>query len=299
MDPFRHTDPFRHLLVATDFSETASWAVAAADGLARSFEARLSLLTVVQPYRPIALAKASLRDADVEGPMIQEAEERLREQKAQLPGISVDTHAFVDLSAAEVICTFAEQEGVDLVVVGTRGLGGFRRLLLGSVAEQVVRHAPCSVLTVGRRAFSEAPLANGIVVATDLSEGAKAAIDTAAMLARAFQSHVTVAHVFDPDQPHPDPRNVAEAFGDPEAVEAETFKRLEETVKRHLPERGRAELLHGADPALTLSDYATQHHPELLVVATHGRTGLSRVLLGSVAERAVRHAPCPVLTVRR
>ena len=292
-------DPFRHLLVATDFSEPASWAVTAAAGLARSFDARLSLLTVVQPYRPVALAKATLHDADVEGPMLQAAEERLREQQRELAGIATDTHAFADLSPSQVIRTFAEREGVDLIVVGTRGLGGFRHLLLGSVAEQVVRHAPCSVLTVGRRAFSEAPLANGILVGTDLSEGSVAAVDAAASLSRTFQSHVTVAHVFDPDQPHPDPRNVAEAFGDPEAVEAETYKRLEATVAEHFPERGRPEMLHGADPALTLCDYATQHHPELLVIATHGRSGLSRVLLGSVAERTVRHAPCPVLTVRR
>ena len=59
------------------------------------------------------------------------------------------------------------------------------------------------------------------------------------------------------------------------------------------------ELLHGDDPALALCDLAERTHPELLVVATHGRSGVSRVLLGSVAERVARYAPCPVLTVRR
>lgn len=292
-------EPFRHILVATDFSEPASWAVAAADGLARSLGARLSLVTVVQPYRPMALVKATVRDADVEGPALQAAEERLHEQKRQLSGLPVATHAFADLSVAGVICTFAEREGVDLVVVGTRGLGGFRHLLLGSVAEQVVRHAPCSVLTVGRRAFSEAPLANGVLVASDLSEGAEAAVAAAVMLGRSFPTRVTVAHVFDPDRPHPDPHSVGEAFGDPATVEAATHQRLEQIVSRHFADQGRAELLHGDDPALALCDLAERTHPELLVVATHGRSGVSRVLLGSVAERVARYAPCPVLTVRR
>jgi nucleotide-binding universal stress UspA family protein len=292
-------ESFRHLLVATDFSESAFAALRAAAGLAKSLEAELSLVHVVQPYRPLAVAKASLRDADVEGPMVQEASEHLNEVAASLQGLRARTHVVADPSPSHAIASLADNLNADLIITGTRGAGGFTRLLLGSVAEQVVRHAPCSVLTVGRRAFSEAPLANGILVGTDLCDGSEAALDAAAMLSRVFATFVTVAYVFDPDRPHPDPRNIGEAFGDPDTVERELTKRLEALVRQRFAERARGEMLYGSDAAFTLCEHAERTHPEILVVATHGRKGLSRAMLGSVAERVVRHSPAPVLIVRR
>ncbi|MEM1033655.1 MAG: universal stress protein, partial [Myxococcota bacterium] len=196
---------FRHVLVGTDFSEPAGWAVASGVGLAQTMGARLTLATVVQPYRPGTLASASLTGASVEAPFIEEAQrelERLKEATVP-PTVGVTLETMVDLSPAGAITNAAEELGVDLIVIGTRGQGGFRRLLLGSVAEQVVRHASCPVLTLGRRAFDERGRQSGVMVAADLTEGSEPALDAGVQLARAYGVPLELVHVAatEADQP--------------------------------------------------------------------------------------------------
>jgi len=277
-------DLFRHILVATDFSEPASWALKSGVGLASTMGAQLTLLAVVQPYRPGTLAQSSLTGAAVEAPFLREAEAELnRLREAHVPEeVGVRMEAIVDLSPAGAITDAAKSWDVDLMVLGTRGQGGFRRLLLGSVAEQVVRHAPCPVLTLGRAAFAGSAHQKGVAVAVDLTDGAEPALDAGESLAHAFGVPLTVVHV------------VADA-----AEKEDAEKRLEGLRKiRQLPEL-KGEVVHDDDPVDAVVAFAKRTQPELLVVATHGRRGLRRSLLGSVSEHVVRHAPCPVLTVRR
>lgn len=277
-------DLFRHVLVATDFSEPASWALASGAGIAQSMGAQLTLVAVVQPYRPGTLAQSSLTGAPVETPFLHEAETELKKLRdAHVPdGVGVRLEALVDLSPAGALTDAAEEWGADLIVLGTRGQGGFRRLLLGSVAEQVVRHAPCPVLTLGRAAFADSARQNGIAVAVELTEGDDPALDAAESLADAFGVPLTAVHVVTD-----------------ESARTEAEKRLAGLRKiRQRPEL-RCEVLHDDDPIEAVVAFAERTKPELLVVATHGRTGLRRTLLGSVSEHVVREAPCPVLTVRR
>lgn len=139
----------RSILAATDFSPQADDAVAEAAALARRFDAKL---TIVHVYAPpgvlvpdgfVAASPQATRD-------LLEAVERglakVRERVAA-PGLTIDTIA-VQGAAATEIDTLALERGVDLVVVATHGRTGFKRLLLGSVAERVVREAPCPVLVV-------------------------------------------------------------------------------------------------------------------------------------------------------
>ena len=203
-------------------------------------------------------------------------------------------------SVAAGIVEVATREEVDLVVLGTRGLGGFAHLLLGSVAEQVVRHAPCSVLTVGREAAEGALRHHGVVVATDLSPAASPALTLAADLARACSTRLTLLHVYDPKLPYPEPGSVQEAFGSPDEVRAALEARATKALQRELGDlSAEAVVLPHARADEAICDFLEERRAELVVVATHGRSGLSRVRLGSVAERLVRSAPCPVLTVRR
>jgi nucleotide-binding universal stress UspA family protein len=219
---------------------------------------------------------------------------KLRDER--LPALEhVDVDVLHHPSAAIAICDYAAQRDADLVVVGTHGRTGLAHLLAGSVAEAVVRHAPCSVLAV-RPTAEMAHFPRHVLVCTDFSPASEPALRTAAMLARAFESRVTLLHVYvDPpalpglkDKPY-------HAF---EAVDADIRKALSELERRHFGGAVTTALLVAPNPAEAIASYALRNSADLVVVATRGATGLERLLLGSVAQRVVRHAPCPVLVAR-
>jgi nucleotide-binding universal stress UspA family protein len=142
----------RTILVATDFSETSETAVVYGQTLAGQFKATLHVVHVVE--------NIALRNITAEGflavmPELQReleeaAGQQLEEVLARLRtgGLSVQGRIITSSATAEAIVTYARDLGIDLIVIGTHGQGGMARLLLGSVAERVVRTAPCPVLTV-------------------------------------------------------------------------------------------------------------------------------------------------------
>jgi nucleotide-binding universal stress UspA family protein len=140
----------RHILAPVDFSEYSKSAVEMALGLAKTFGAKLSLLHVVEPppypiegYAPSALEASLL--GDLERQAAQELARLL--PNAAAAGVEVARHVVVGSAYRKIIET-AEAEHVDLIVMATAGRTGFSRLVLGSVAERVVRTAPCPVLTI-------------------------------------------------------------------------------------------------------------------------------------------------------
>jgi nucleotide-binding universal stress UspA family protein len=196
--------------------------------------------------------------------------------------------------------------------MGTQGRSGMARLVMGSVAEQVVRRAPCPVVTekvppptpgpaADHRAESaQAPAAvpiRSILHPTDFSEPCAEAFRVACALARDQSAQVVVLHVAVPPQIAPTlmpapPPNLADLRGELE----EMLRRVRESVTDipvdcHLADAG-------GNAAITIVDVARRIPCDLIVMGTNGRTGLGRALLGSVAELVLRTAPCPVVTVR-
>lgn len=144
--------PFRKILVPVDFSEHSERALRTAVMLARSYEAQL---TIVHAHEPIALAVPQGYELIGEQQLqrlFDELQRSLAQQK-QLAlaeagsDLQVETQLLHGFAASE-ICYLAEQAGFDLIVMGTHGRRGLSHALLGSVAERVVRMAPCAVLTV-------------------------------------------------------------------------------------------------------------------------------------------------------
>ena len=141
-----------------------------------------------------------------------------------------------------------------------------------------------------------------VLVATDLSPASLLAIDAAATLAKAFGARVTLAHVFDPSPLTPTATSqltTAEQLEVAQSYERHLLGELERLRDTRLAglDAGVA-LLQGRSAADELCRHAEKADVDLIVIATHGRTGLARMLIGSVAERVVRHATCPVLTLR-
>jgi nucleotide-binding universal stress UspA family protein len=141
--------PIRSILVATDFSENAREALEVAIDLAKQFGTELHVIhcldlpiPIVNPYA-VSVPDTLLTEAR------DEAARQLQEAvaEAEKAGVAAKSH-LADVPAPQAISHLAEQIGADLVVMGTRGHTGLKHVLLGSVAERTLRHAPCSVLTV-------------------------------------------------------------------------------------------------------------------------------------------------------
>jgi nucleotide-binding universal stress UspA family protein len=214
------------------------------------------------------------------------------------PGISVD-HVLLRGHAARAIVDEARQAGAELVVLGSRGHGAIGTTVLGSTSAEVVDHAPCPVLVV------RGPRISSILFAEDGSVGAAGAarlIDESPIFARLPVTVISVAET-----------GIAWAGAAPGAYEAvmEPYSESIETVHRQHVELAdrRAEWLardgrtverevRDGDPAAEIVAVAAERGADLIVVGTRGHTGLTRMILGSVARNVLIHAPGSVLVVR-
>jgi nucleotide-binding universal stress UspA family protein len=288
--------PIGHIIVATDLSPEAEHAVRVAAAWSARLRASLSLLHVHPPTPAGATAMTpatfwpALDTSETEAAHARAALEQVAARLVNGPPqrIEVLEHP----SAALGICEHAESTNADLVVVGARGHTALDRLFIGSVAEQVVRHCPCPVLVV--RGDSDAAVSpSHLLACTDLSPCAEAGLELAAEIARAFAARVSLASVR--------LESVWRAAAD--VSDDATLNSAERDLERHLEKIYRQRFAGpvdvtfpiGSSAAETVVEYASQEGIDLIVVATHGRTGLRRLLLGSVAERVVRHALGAVL----
>ncbi len=199
-------------------------------------------------------------------------------------------------SPALDILAYARKHDVDLIVMGTHGRLGFGHFFLGSVTERVVRLADRPVLTVP---CDDVPEGAPVLAPVDFSDGSRDALRDARDLADGQGVALHVLHVL--DWPTPPPPYLVD-FGLPslpellERAQAELGAFVGDTVGLSAVTAVRVRA--GGLAAYTTAEYAREVTAGLIVISTHGRTGLARVLMGSVAEHVVRMAPCPVLTVR-
>jgi nucleotide-binding universal stress UspA family protein len=199
---------------------------------------------------------------------------------------------------AERILAYAEEEDIDLIVMGTHGRRGVERMLFGSVTEEVVRKAPCPAFTVRTDADTSPHQAVRRVLApVDFSEASDVAVRHAREIALTYGAEIDLLHVVEePFYPsaygyEPTAFPTGEVL---ENVETQLGNMAREMIGY---EHAMIEARTG-DPAGEILDYTDANEIDLIVIATHGRTGLDRVLMGSVAERVLRRAPTPVFLVK-
>lgn len=293
----------RSILFPTDFSWYAESAFAHAAHLAARYGAELHVFNVALPHEPeqsdpmaylpverwedpnqLYLASGS------EGGLLG-WEHREYEGK----DVRVVYRQMRSPSPSMAILDYADEHDIDLVVMGTRGRQGVDRWLGGSVAEEIVREAACPVL-VARADDSqdEHQPVRRLLVPVDFSKHTQRALLHAIALASAYDAALDLLHVIE-DISFP------AAYGGPltpppETVETSVRDALEELdVPPDLPVDVH---VRGGYPGRDIVEFAQEHDTDLIVMATHGRTGLRRFLLGSVTEKVVRTAPCPVFTVK-
>ncbi len=288
---------FERILVPTDFSENAGWALERAVRLAQAFGGRLELVHAYQVPRSydVALPDTLVRAVRDEG---------ARRLLKVLEGVwAQDVEAemhLVEEALPEAVAQLASDLDIDCVVMGTRGLTGIKHVLLGSNAERTLRAVPCPVLTVGQPAppgTSERP--ERFLVPIDFSSTSLRGLQLARELTSGRAGgHVTLLHAYSiPAGVHS--YMEINAFPGFERLPLHLLEELEE-VARPLRKEGLStsvRLLEG-HAASCITEIAREEGADWIVMGTHGRTGLPHAILGSVAERVVRSAPCPTLTVK-
>ena len=289
------------IVAATDFSEPADVGLAWAAQAARTHGARLLVVHAVAPPMPVADFAAPPLAVDRE--LREAAGKRLDEVVAGGAMAGVDAEAVLrDGTPAQAVLDVAEEAGAALVVVGTRGLTGFRHLLLGSTAERIVQRAVAPVLSVHPGDPRPERPAGTILVPTDFSEDARAALDAAidCLGLGGDPARVILLHVYHVPAEYRSygPSSTFARFT--EEV-AESFRARLEELAGPLRAEGREVEVHcvqGIPPEVIVRE-AAERGADLIAMGTHGRSGVAHWVLGSTAERVVQHAKCPVLTVRK
>ena len=286
----------KRILVATDFSEQAGRALDAALALGERTKAEVHLIHALEVALPLFEPYAVVLPADWIGEARRLAQQKLEKAQATVKarGLGGSIH-LGDVPAAHAIADRARSLGADLVVMGTHGHTGLKHVLLGSVAERTVEYAPCAVWTVKGSAGASPKT---VVVGTDFSEGGAEAVQVAADWARRFGGRLHVVHALQIPMPLIAPYEVAIPEGIIEGARREAQRQLDEVAKAVAGVKVTTEL--ASTPAhAALVDAATRLPAELIVTGSRGLTGVKHALLGSVAERTLRYAPCSVLTVRK
>jgi nucleotide-binding universal stress UspA family protein len=222
-----------------------------------------------------------------------EAEPVLAEARELLPGLEVDTRAYGGASPGAILTVLAEREEFDAIVVGSPHRGAVGRVLLGSVAHNLLNGAPCDVFVAPRDYAAEEPLPfRTIAVAYDGTPEAKAALRRAEDLAGPSNASIRVLTVVSPPVVVAVPGGYApESPPEPERVIDEAVS----SIDPRLSAEGRR--LDGV-AAEQLAE-ACREDVDLLVAGSRGYGPLTRVLLGSVTRKLTDDAPCPVLVVPR
>jgi len=280
----------KKILWATDFSDEAQEALLYADAFAKAFKANIVALHVIPDF------SAALYDAAyvIKGELVRkvaavkkDAEEKLKAlQKAR--GLSFKS-IVKEGTAAKVIIDVAEKEGVDLIVIGRRGMSAIEKLFIGSVANQVLRNSPVPILVTKKK--TGVPRFKKIIVPTDFSEREEEERDFAWEIAKGFGAELTLLHVLELHDYEFSPRVLEDMMDS-------LLKRLKQRKKREKTEiKIREEVYRAINAAIGIVDFAETHNYDLIVISTCVQSKLERFFLGSTTEKVISYTHIPIFAI--
>jgi nucleotide-binding universal stress UspA family protein len=281
---------FRKLLVALDNSESSAHALRESLRFARGDGSRVLAVAVVPPYEGdlrlvgVRSIKAVLREP------CEKALARARQVADGEVGTSLWT-ACLEGEPHEEIVNLAEAEGCDLIVMG-RGADALDRFVMGSVTARVVGYSERNVLVVPQG------MAIGwreLLLATDGSTYSERATERAVDIAKSYGGHLSMVAATD---------LACELYAESPEVGEDLIEKARGTVeegRKRADSSGVAVECHVREGLAykAVIDLAKEKKIEAIIMGSHGRTGLRRLLMGSVVEKVIGHAPCPVLVVKR
>lgn len=294
------------VLFPTDFSRDAEHALPYAIAMAMSTGGRLRFVHVVRPMEDFVVYGTSLQ-----GPEFDQAFESVREraeqhlqtlvQDARDRGLEAECHLTVGEPSEEILRVAAEQQ-CSLIVVATHGHSGFDALVFGSTCERIVRASRIPVLTIKNPEYefvdSETTdiSLNYVLYPCDFSDFSHEALPLAASLCKQFGATLVLANVVEPHLETVDylPELASSHI---ESIQSQNLARLQQLASTLEGVSTEVRVLAGT-PHRELVRLINEMGIGLTVMATHGRSGISHLFFGSVAEKMLRSAPSPVLTFR-
>jgi nucleotide-binding universal stress UspA family protein len=279
----------KKMLVAIDGSESSMHALKESFKLARNEKSWITVVSVVPEYKgdldlvAVGNVMASMRKPCEDA--LHKAEELAKAEGALIKTVCEEGEPH------ERIIDLAEAENCELIVMGRRGLSRLERALVGSVTARVIGHSHIDVLVVP----STTEIGwKKILLATDGSKYSKAAAERVIDFAGEYRGELRVVSVVDVP---------AEFYGEaPDAVEdlIKKAKGYVEDVKRQAEASGikTETFVREGEAYKAILDLAKEQNANAIVMGSHGRTGLKRLLMGSVTEKVIGYASCPVLVVK-
>ncbi|HTX14864.1 MAG TPA: universal stress protein [Candidatus Baltobacteraceae bacterium] len=280
----------KNVVFGTDFSPASVNALSYAAELAARFHAALHAVNAADPAN-YSLPPETWHTAD-------EARElEMKKLRAHLQTSFPDVDSEVETwegTVSQVLASAIDRDRADLVVLGTHGRTGLGKLLRGSSAEEILRTAPCPVLTIGPQvSIAQKWQPNDILYATDFSPASLSGARYAIALAHEYKARLTLLHVVEG-------RKVDELVHESDLI-ASSKRLLRNLVPDGaLHEEPRCEVKQGA-PADTILEAARSVNAGLIVLGAHrssGVPGAASHLPIATVHKVIAHAPCPVLTVR-
>lgn len=288
---------YETILVPTDGSEHAERAARHAVSLAGAFDATVYVLGVAD----FAAAAGPFDAGGVSEAFVERVESECDAAVDEVAALASDDvrveRAVVDGTPAEEILAYADKRDADLIAMGTHGRRGIRRFVAGSVTEHVVRKSEAPVLTVRRTDDPPVTEYERVLVPTDGSAAAAAAIDHGVAVADAYDATLHALSVVDVG---------TVAAGSDVAPATDLLGTLRERGEKATDVIAERAAEAGVDavtevregfPNADLIDYVDEADIDFVAMGTHGRTGIDRLLLGSTTERTIRRADVPVLSV--
>jgi nucleotide-binding universal stress UspA family protein len=291
----------QRILSPVDFSEFSTRAFLHALSLAEHYHASLVALHAVEmwkyPYAEYAATDGG-DYANLHASLDKGGREHLQEFADQHCGEGIHPEIVIrEGRAADSILSFAQEEKVDLIVMGTHGRRGFDRLMFGSVTDRVMREASCPVLAV-RQPPHDAVAAGGkgsyvhylkrILLCTDFSEYSERALWYAISVAEEYDAELTVMHVVE----------IAPSPARREKVLATTTRQLEKLIPGEKRKGIKVKTaVRFGKPYQSIVEYAREAEVDLVTMGVRGAGALDRAIFGSTTDRVVQLGPCPVLVV--
>ncbi len=291
------------ILFATDFSESATPAFRYSLEWAKALESTLTLIHVQSIQLGVDV------DASVSQRFLDEQRETA---KTRLESLLAETRKEIPSATAqhltgmpsEQICQYARDQHCDLIIMGTHGWTGMDRVLFGSVAERVIARAPCPVLSIPLRKAEDTaamhtlnPTPRRIILPLDFSECSLEAYEFAVQIAKWFDSSLTLVYAIEPLSYSLD-FTLTHPLQD-KANRKKMQDRLVELTEVLTRQGMTAEYEIFEKPAMEATlETSTTRQADLIVMGTHGRKGLSKLVMGSITGKVLQHSPYPVLTVR-
>jgi nucleotide-binding universal stress UspA family protein len=280
----------KRILVPVDFSEASKKAVNYGLSLCTEFKARLVLAHIV-PYDTLAYLTAKERLLEL---IPADYREKLNFEIIVKGG-----------DVYQELLGIVDDKDIDLVVMGSRGRSGFERMLLGSVTERMLRKVHVPILTVShldpeKELHEPGPVPlRKLLYATDLVEGSEAGLEFSIRLARGLDAHLTVVHVVQAmDAALLGLEGVGVAPDYVNEIRAQAGERLNKLVS--LVSDGAVPIttvLAEGVPCEAINTLAAEHKADLVIIDLNKKGRLERAILGATAERVIRAAPVPVLSL--